>query len=132
MTELFPAPGTSPVKAEQGGSPQAGRDPVPAAVTLVVGGLLLVVTTLVCDLLDLPVAQSMAFLVLIAAASSIRARLWAASYVGVTAFALLNGFVEDREAVLGFHGPADLLRLAVLVVVPAVVAGVTRAFRVAG
>jgi hypothetical protein len=101
-------------------------DHVPTAVTLVVGGLLLVVATLVCDLLNLPLAQSLAVSMLVASASSVRARLPAAAYVGVMAFALFNAFVEDREGILTFHGRDDLVRLALLVLVPCAVAAVTR------
>ncbi len=101
-------------------------DPVPAAVTLVVGALLLVTTTLVSDLMNLPLTQSLVASAVIAAAASFRARLPAAAYVGVMAFALFNAFVEDREGLLDFHGRADLLRLAVLVLVPCAVAAVTR------
>jgi K+-sensing histidine kinase KdpD len=107
-------------------------DPVPAAVTLVVGALLLVVATLVCDLLNLPLTQSLAISAVIAAAACFRARLQAAAYVGVMAFALFNAFVEDREGLLGFHGRDDLLRLTVLVLVPCAAAAVTRVVGRAG
>jgi hypothetical protein len=106
-----------------------GGDPVPAAGTVVVGALLLVIATLVCDLLNLPLTQSLAVSALIAGAASVRARLHAAAYVGVMAFALFNAFVEDREGVLDFHGRDDLVRLAVLVLVPCAVAAVMRAVR---
>jgi hypothetical protein len=96
MTQPSSYPQRAPVRPPN-------TDYVPTAVTLVVGGLLLVVATLGCDLLNLSLAQSLAVSVLVAAASSVRARLPAAAYVGVMAFALFNAFVEDREGILTFH-----------------------------
>lgn len=108
-------------------TPPLGANYVPTAVTLVVGALLLIVATLVCDLLNLPLAQSLAVSAVVAGASSIQARLPAAAYVGVMAFALFNAFVEDQEGILVFHGRDDLIRLAVLLLVPCAVAVVSRA-----
>jgi K+-sensing histidine kinase KdpD len=99
---------------------------VPAAVTLVVGALGLVLATVVCDALDVSLSAALVVFAMVVAVASVGAGLFPAAYVGVLAFALFNGFLEDREGLLELHGRDDLLRFALLVLVPIVVAAATR------
>ena len=94
-------------------------------MTLVIGALALVLVTVICDASNVSLVTALAVCTLVAALVSLRAALLAAAYVGVLAFTLFNAFIQDREGVLDFHGRDDLLRLALLVLVPMLVAQVT-------
>ncbi len=91
-----------------------------------VGSLALIAATTVLDVANLPVPVAAAVVAAVAGASSLKAAVPAAGSLGVIAFALFNGFVEDSAGTLDVHGRPDVMRLGLFVLAPVVIAAASR------
>ena len=86
----------------------------------------MIAATTVLDAVNVPVPVAAAVVAAVAAASSLKAALPAAGSLGVIAFALFNGFVEDSAGTLDLHGRPDVLRLGLFVLAPIIIAAASR------